>query len=138
MFVRNSVMVLAGVLTAFAGPGVAKPLLGEFTVMGLGNASCGTWIQARKSGNSVGYESWVMGYLTAYNQFTEHGDDVTAQTDHAGVLAAIDKHCADNPLETINQVSQMALADLMDRLSAKMDADMQKTIDGIVKGVRQK
>ena len=48
------------VLTGLAYAGDA----GVFTIIGQGTASCGTWTSARRDREALGYEQWVVGFLS--------------------------------------------------------------------------
>jgi hypothetical protein len=123
---------LASAFLIATSPALAKSPSGEFTVLSVGNNSCGSWTQARRSNGALAYEGWVSGYLTGFNEFSPIGDDITSGTDHAGLFAAIDKICAESPLETIADASHLLLAELMAKLGQKMDAENQKLIDDLV------
>jgi hypothetical protein len=105
---------------------------GEFTVLSVGNNSCGSWTQARRSNTAAGFEGWVLGYLTGFNEFSPGGDDITAGTDHAGIFAALDKFCLEKPMETVARASADVLLQLMKKEKAKLDADTQKTINELI------
>lgn len=88
-----------------------------FTVLGIGNKSCGSWVSDRKSksGADLVDVAWVLGFLTAYNEFGPEPDDVTAQTDVNGVAGWIDNDCTDHPLDTISQATQALINELNKR-----------------------
>jgi hypothetical protein len=50
----------------------------EHPVLGQGNVTCGAWLEGRQDGNlnATNRTAWVLGYLTAYNEFgpKEHAD----------------------------------------------------------------
>jgi hypothetical protein len=73
-----------------------------------GTASCGTWLAARdarrqdKSTNDlrfIQFESFAMGYLSAYNRYAGTGGHVLAGVDVEGVYAAFDLWCRNHPTE---------------------------------------
>lgn len=90
---------------------------GGFTVLGMGNKSCGSWVADRKakSGVDLVEEAWVLGFLSAYNEFGPEADDVTAQTDVAGVSGWIDNYCTAHPLDTIALAAQALIVELNKR-----------------------
>jgi len=75
---------------------------GDVAVYGVGTASCGAWLEARAAKPSRldirvrQFETWLHGYLTAYNVFISGSPDVL-KTDAAGMRAFVDKYCKDNP-----------------------------------------
>jgi hypothetical protein len=67
-------------------------------VYGLGNASCGVWVAARKSGPAqvTSFLGWVDGYITASGVLGN-----MRRADGAGVNVFIDKFCNEHPTETM-------------------------------------
>jgi hypothetical protein len=87
---------------------------GGFTVLGIGNKSCGSWVSDSKSKNGADLvnEAWVLGFLSAYNEFGPEPDDVTAQTDVNGVAGWIDNYCTGHPLDTVSLATQALINEL--------------------------
>ena len=90
---------------------------GGFTVLGIGNKSCGSWVSDRKSKSGVDLidVAWALGFLSAYNQFGPEPDDVTAQTDVNGIAGWIDNYCTDHPLDTVSLATQALINELNKR-----------------------
>jgi hypothetical protein len=51
--------------------------------------------------------TWVQGYLSGTNtqRFVQTGETMKLQPDPESVKAFVDKHCRDNPLDSIYQAS---------------------------------
>jgi hypothetical protein len=92
-----------------------------FIILGQGNVSCGKWTDGRRTNgaSALGYSSWVLGYLSAYNSYAlKHSSDITQGTDNSGVLAWIDNYCRDNPLENIRSATDALIIELQKRSGA--------------------
>jgi hypothetical protein len=90
---------------------------GQFENLGIGNDSCGQWTQTRRE---VGYRwqaymSWVQGFLTAYNVFTEGTHDVTRGVDSDGLAGWIDNYCQQHPLDNLAAAAQQLTTELISR-----------------------
>lgn len=78
-----------------------------FVIHGAGAISCGEWTADRKG--AIGYSDlgWVLGYLTAYNQYVwTRTDDVAHGIDPDGIAAWMDGYCMAHPLNTIANGAQ--------------------------------
>ena len=74
------------------------------TVIGLGTGSCGQWTQDRKarSFEAVSRESWVTGFLSAYNVAgLAKSGNITSGLDSEGLFSWIDNYCASHPLDQL-------------------------------------
>lgn len=77
---------------------------GQVLITGAGTLGCGEYIEHRLSANSAQdsiYATWTWGYLAGYNMYTKQKK--IDPPDKATVLAYLDKHCRDNPLENVMQ-----------------------------------
>jgi len=84
----------------------------QFYASGDGNVKCGDYLQARERQQKVdGIVSWTWGYITAYNQWST-APSVDSPPDRNTIIAYLDKHCRDNPLDVILQGVGKLLADL--------------------------
>lgn len=67
-----------------------------WTVRGAGGASCG-----RVSGDAEEHEafftSWILGFFSGLNLLTE--SNTSSDVDVRAIWAAVEKYCAENPLE---------------------------------------
>ena len=69
-------------------------------VQGLGNVSCGEYIELREQRNpnqDGAMVSWVWGYMAGFNMESKY-PTTDSLPDQASTLAYIDKHCRENPL----------------------------------------
>jgi hypothetical protein len=83
---------------------------------GPGTASCGAWLDTRDHVSRFDRESWVMGYITAYNRFALSADeDVAKGVDAKGMFAWIDSFCANHPLEDVESASFALVLELRRR-----------------------
>jgi len=82
----------------------------QFTIHGQGTVSCGVWKQARLTDRWYPESGWVLGYLTAYNEYHwTKTDDIASGTDSDGIAAWIDGYCAVHPLNTIAQAARQLI-----------------------------
>lgn len=100
---RQYALVVVGSL-ALAGPclGQPKPAAGDVAIYGVGGSSCGTWLEARAAKPDRldirvrQFETWMQGYMTAYNFFMADRPDIL-KTDGAGMRGFIDQYCKEYP-----------------------------------------
>jgi hypothetical protein len=76
----------------------------QYTILGAGTDSCGSWQQERRTRSITlyGSEAWVLGYVTRANYdgaSTGANANLTAGTDAEGLYAWIDNYCRANPLK---------------------------------------
>jgi hypothetical protein len=84
-----------------AGPGQVA-----VTVYGAGTSSCGKWLADRESLFHSVELNWVLGFLTASENFIgELHLPMPRHTDGHAVEAWVDKYCRENPLKSIADAS---------------------------------
>ena len=72
-----------------------------FNSGGQGNVECGKYLKVRADRGDVDtIVAWTWGYMTAYNQWSTHPQVNEFPADHT-VLAYLDKHCRENPLDMV-------------------------------------
>ncbi|RWB27531.1 MAG: hypothetical protein EOQ43_26905 [Mesorhizobium sp.] len=90
---------------AMALPSLAQAQ--EYTVLGAGNQSCGSWVKKTTTRNFS--LSWVLGFITAMNAteaiVTGKDPNVTEGTDANGVELWITNYCSANPLKTVSDAT---------------------------------
>jgi hypothetical protein len=92
----------------------------DVSIRGPGAASCGAWVQGRSGQDSESIsrrfdrESWIMGYITAFNVFVERGD-IVQSTDPPGIFAWIDSYCSTHPLQSVADAAFALVAELRSR-----------------------
>ena len=95
-------LLLAALASAhMTGAAIAE---GQFSYIGLGDSSCGTWTAARRRGIAFGYEQWIVGFLSGFADASVSSGgrlDLLQRTDANGVWAWIDTYCQSHPIELI-------------------------------------
>jgi hypothetical protein len=72
---------------------------------GLGTASCGAWTAARRDRQALGYEQWLLGFLSGFADLAASDCPCPAKmdplrgVDAQGVWAWIDNFCRAHPLD---------------------------------------
>ena len=96
---------IAGLL--LHGDAAAADASGTYTIKGQGASSCGVWVENRRKDSwaTLIDQTWIRGYLTAYNHYVYQGKDVSAGTDRLGVAGWVDKYCREHPIKTINDAA---------------------------------
>jgi len=96
-------VILAGMVPALAD--AAEKLPGDYTAIGLGGASCGTWTSRRRLEGirRTGYEQWVLGFLSGIGYASVK--DPLNDMDMDGVLAWIDNYCQAHPIAAIGEAA---------------------------------
>lgn len=95
-------LFLLSVSSAFGGTG-------QFTVLGVGSASCGNWTQSRALERTVraispnlpttNAEGWLLGFITGVGWVGP--TDPGAYTDAVGVAGWVDNYCQAHPTDQI-------------------------------------
>jgi hypothetical protein len=85
----------------------------EVTVYGAGTASCGKWLADRQTLTHNVELNWVLGFLTASeNFFGELHLPMPRHTDAPAVAAWVDKYCRENPLKNVADASANLVIEL--------------------------
>jgi hypothetical protein len=99
---------------------VAPSYAQTYEIRGGGAASCGAWLHDRAAGGNstvrFGRESWLMGYITAYNAFVFPAGDIAEGVDAFGLFGWIDNFCTSHPLDTIGSAASQLTAALRQKL----------------------
>ena len=108
---------IAVLSTAFVLPGWCAEAGDKFTAFGPGGSSCGTWAanKAKASQNPAPYfieESWVLGFVAAFNNYSWKGANVASETNAKRMMAWVDKYCAANPTKSI-AIASLSLIDFL-------------------------
>lgn len=92
-------------------PGIPGPIRAT-SVTHAGTETCGRYLQTRANGGKTSdYEAWIYGYLAAYNAFSTYLV-VRAPRDSPTMLAYLDKHCRDRPLDILAGGAMALIGDL--------------------------
>ena len=92
-----------GLVVAIALLTPADPTLAEQRAQfGEGTKSCGQWTQARQIAdeNIVLMAQWIAGFLSGLNAEST-GTDFLKDTDFDDMVAWVDKHCQERPLDIL-------------------------------------
>jgi len=81
------------------------------TVIGVGTASCGTWIEARRNRTSFAYEQWAIGFASGVSVALDL--DLLKGRDASAIWVWMDGYCASHPLELMGA----AIAELINSLN---------------------
>ena len=81
---------------------------GAYVSFGVGGSSCAGWTTARKASDvrTVQYKEWLLGYLSAYNNWVHKGQNVAGGMDKKGLLAWIDTYCHEHGAEPLVQAAE--------------------------------
>ena len=84
-------------------------------VLGQGNISCLSWIESRGDDNPLAATrtAWVLGFVTAFNQYVSKSKgDVSGGKDTEALMARIDAHCKQHPLDNLYNASAALVDEL--------------------------
>jgi hypothetical protein len=81
-------------------PVVAMDRTGYYAVVGVGNKSCGSYVDARRHDDDLYYGAWLGGYLTAKNYDVDGLNNLIEGTDLNGVELWIENYCKSRPTAT--------------------------------------
>ncbi len=93
---RYLLLVVLSILTSSA--------FANDAIIGAGATTCGKWVKNRKTDAYYHQLNWVLGYISAYNNYvntdsSEYG--VIGNADSDSIAAWMDNYCQKNPLDTI-------------------------------------
>jgi hypothetical protein len=81
---------------------------------GAGTVRCGDYLDHRKrESNALNstYQSWILGYISAYNQFSPN-KQVKDIPSPATLLAFADRYCREQPLSHVKHAADMLIQEL--------------------------
>jgi hypothetical protein len=84
----------------------------EVTVYGAGASSCGKWLADRENLIHSVELNWVLGFLTAAQDFLGEMHLPQRHTDAPAITAWVDKYCRENPLKNIADASANLVIEL--------------------------
>ena len=61
---------------------------------------------------AVGLTGWVLGYISAVNEYGPWSADVTQGIDTDGVFGWIDNYCAQHPLHNVDDAAEALMGEL--------------------------
>ena len=101
---RAKAILPAAMLLTLTVQGAAQDL----PVLGQGNLSCNSWAE-RRAGDAIDaatMTAWVLGYMTAYNQYGADPKVDVSEGQHTEELTKwIDEYCHKNPTDSFYSAS---------------------------------
>jgi len=76
---------------------LASDTQGAYTALGQGTVSCDNWVARRKGSDWSPLGAWILGYVTAYNQFNWKGANIAEKNNLEGLFGWMDGYCAAHP-----------------------------------------
>ncbi len=112
---------------AISTAAVAADKLGRYTTFGAGNNSCESWLKERETGDPRAWElqQWLLGYVSAYNNWMHAGQNVADGTNAKGMFAWVDKYCADRSRDMLATVVEVMILDLKKNQAPALKADQK-------------
>jgi len=82
-------------------------------IIGVGNQPCDLWLTAPSEKALFVLKSWVQGFLSATNQFSDQ--DFLKQTNATAIYAWVDNYCRQNPDNLLGTATEALIAELSKR-----------------------
>ena len=94
-------------LLLLAAMSATTPASADYTIMGAGLASCGTWTQDRKNRtiDEKQIEQWVLGFLSGVGYTGGTKYNPLNGLDAPAILVWVDNYCLANPLKPLSQAA---------------------------------
>ena len=92
-----------GLLLLMSLPVRAFDAQGNYAVWGIGQTSCHQFGKAYEAGDLGAYKAYLSGFLTAYNAMAKDVYQITGRNTLKDNLAALDAHCAKNPMDSFER-----------------------------------
>jgi hypothetical protein len=64
---------------------------------------------------AIPVQDWVVGYLTAYNEWVAPDGNISAGTDNDGIAAWMDNYCQAHPLDNVARAARALVVELKAR-----------------------
>jgi hypothetical protein len=94
-----------------------------FVSFGVGNRSCEQYVSdAEQPERGFVYETWLSGYLTAFNAYHPGVSDILTGTDFDGAVVWIKSYCREHPTSVVH----MAAVKLIQFMQQKTDVTNSK------------
>jgi hypothetical protein len=109
--IRTSIGLLCALCVTSVG---AADRSGKYMAVG---ESCGTFVRdfARPGPLRNQSESWVNGYITAYNLLSNDTYDIRGGTDIDSLMLWLDNHCRQHPLDSLSAAMRVLVDELFPR-----------------------
>jgi len=77
-----------------------------FVSFGVGNKPCDQYlVDAQQPERGFVYETWLSGYLTAFNAYSPGVSDILTGEDFASAVAWIKNYCRDHPTAVVHRAA---------------------------------
>jgi hypothetical protein len=74
-----------------------------FVSFGVGNRSCDQYVlDTQRPDRGFVYETWLSGYLTAFNAYRSGASDILTGTDFDSAVAWVKSYCRDHPTVVVH------------------------------------
>ncbi len=103
-FPKTALVVVGSLLFALTAPIAAQ----EKAVLGQGNVACASWLENHRSDDvqGAGRTAWVLGYITAFNQYESKQERDASEGKNTEELTAwIDNYCRHHPADNLYRAS---------------------------------
>lgn len=82
-----------------------------FVSFGVGNNSCDQYVSdAQQPDRGFVYETWLSGYLTAFNAYNPGVSDILSGADFDGAIAWIKSYCREHPTVVVHMAAVKLIA----------------------------
>ena len=86
----------------------AADAAGSYQMRGIGNQSCAKFVHVMRNRDvnleTIEYQSWLEGYLTAANRYLRDVSDIVEQSNLSAFMLTLDLHCQRNATERLAHV----------------------------------
>jgi hypothetical protein len=105
---RRGLALLGLAWLAVAAPAAAFDADGTYIVHGTGQAPCSEWTADRMIAGAGAWQQqqWLLGYLTAYNEWVSGSADVVGALDAEGIFSWVDDYCARDRTQKLSDAVQ--------------------------------
>jgi hypothetical protein len=114
-------LIITVVLVLLSSSTQSADKTGSYAIIGSGTASCGKYVEARKSDSDGNYRAWLAGYISALNLMTKDTYNVMGETDTDGMMLWIENYCTGNPLKRFESAAQAVSAKLLPTRKRRAD-----------------
>ncbi len=99
------------------GGAEAADASGTYTTFGTGNITCESWLEDRTKDGAQAWQrqEWLLGYLSAYNNWVHRGQNVAEGRDAKGMFAWIDAYCREHPRDILATATESLILELRKR-----------------------
>jgi hypothetical protein len=104
---KSAILAIAG-CTLFVGNATSANSQGSYVIQGWGNDTCAKFLNAAPI-RVIAYDTWVAGFITAYNALSPDVVNSIAGTDFDDILGEISKLCRAKPSEMFAEATSEAL-----------------------------